>query len=71
VSTVPSVDTHLHLLSALDRWGYEGSVALVAHTEADAERLRETRADVVLQPFRDAAQGGVTTVLEDLDSAPR
>ena len=71
VSTVPSVDTNRHLAAALERWGYEGSLALLAHTDADVERLRDIGADVILQPFRDAAERGVDAVLEDLEPAGR
>jgi Kef-type K+ transport system membrane component KefB len=66
VSTIPRVDTSRQLVSALDRWGFRGQVALTAHTEADAERLSDLGAAAVLRPFRDAADTGAAVVLDDL-----
>jgi Kef-type K+ transport system membrane component KefB len=69
ISTIPVVDTNRQLAHALDRWGFGGKVALTAHTESDVERLADTGATVVLQPFRDAAHHGVTTLLRDLENS--
>jgi hypothetical protein len=58
VSTIPDVATSSALVAALRRWGFDGPVALTAHTPDDAERLRALSADLVLEPFADAADDG-------------
>ncbi len=59
VSTIPRVDANLVLASSLRRWGYDGSVAVTAHTDeaatAFADQLTNGVVDVVVQPFDDAA----------------
>lgn len=50
VSTTPSVDTSRTLVHALREAGFEGTVVVTAHTEADARRLGDLDALVVL-PF--------------------
>lgn len=69
VSTVPRVDSSRILVRALQRWGFEGSVAVTAHTEADAEAIRDCGADFVLQPFGDAADTAAARVVEHLSDA--
>lgn len=56
ISTISQLDVNLGLLDALHSAGYKGKKALVAHTEYDAQRLREKGADLILSPFIDAAQ---------------
>jgi Kef-type K+ transport system membrane component KefB len=53
--TVPLVDTNLTLLRGLRHHGYQGRVVLSAHRPQDARRLEQAGADLVLQPFHDAA----------------
>jgi hypothetical protein len=53
--TIAQPTPNLALLHALRHMGYDGRVALTAHTPADAERLSLAGADLVLQPFADAA----------------
>lgn len=50
VNTAPSVDTSRTLVHALREAGFEGTVVVTAHTEADARRLGDLDALVVL-PF--------------------
>jgi Kef-type K+ transport system membrane component KefB len=68
VSTIPRVDTNRHLATGLERWGYQGSLALMAHTAHDVERLSDLGATVVLEPFREAAERGVERLLADLQA---
>jgi ribosomal 30S subunit maturation factor RimM len=46
--------------------GYTGKVALTAHTDEDAERLRTDGADLVLLPFVDAADQAVDLLTESV-----
>lgn len=63
ISTVPQVDANLALLHDLRHHDYVGCVALTAHTDHDADRLRAAGADVVLNPFTAAAN----TIADNLD----
>lgn len=56
ISTIPQLDVNLSLLDALQTIGYKGRKASVAHTEYEAQRLREKGADLILSPFIDAAK---------------
>src|SRR5690606_35712246 len=55
VSTVPSVTTNRMLAHAVRAAGFEGRIALTAHTEADAALLDDVGADAILKPFASAA----------------
>jgi Kef-type K+ transport system membrane component KefB len=55
VSTIGGISMNLTLLHAMRREGFDGKVALTAHTDAEATLLREAGADIILQPFTDAA----------------
>ncbi|MDX1581539.1 MAG: cation:proton antiporter, partial [Alphaproteobacteria bacterium] len=70
VSAVPEHDwgiTHddprRSLIRALDELGYDGKIAVAAHTDATAERLAGEGADIVLLPYRDAASRAAALVL--------
>ena len=74
VLAVPEHDTGLThddprhaLLRAAREGGYHGRVAVAAHREATAERLRADHADLVLMPFRDAAFAAARMIIEDAD----
>jgi Kef-type K+ transport system membrane component KefB len=62
VSTVRHTDANLALLHALRDHGYDGKVAVAAHYDADADRLREAGADQVLLPYAFAAEEVVELV---------
>jgi Kef-type K+ transport system membrane component KefB len=64
VSTIPDVEANTVLASALRRWGFEGLVAVTAHTPADAARLQRPEIDLVLGPFEDAAAVAASRLLE-------
>jgi Kef-type K+ transport system membrane component KefB len=66
VSAVPEhetglthMDPRLALVTALRDAGYRGRIALTTHREDDVEKLRAAGADLVLMPFRDAADQAV------------
>ena len=56
VSTIPGRDMSLTLLHSLQHHGFQGGVALTCHTLQDVDLLKHEGADLVLLPFRDAAQ---------------
>lgn len=55
VSTLPQLKLNLTLLRALGNCGYGGKAAVTAHDETDAHVLRRAGADMVLNPFSNAA----------------
>jgi Kef-type K+ transport system membrane component KefB len=55
ISTIPTFSTNLALMRELEQLGYTGKFAATAHTRTDASRLATKGADLVLQPFSDAA----------------
>ncbi|MCC5872443.1 MAG: cation:proton antiporter [Gammaproteobacteria bacterium] len=62
VSTVPSLapgvthdDHRLTLIQSLRAAGYDGRIAVTSHMPADSDQLREAGANLVIQPFQDAA----------------
>jgi Kef-type K+ transport system membrane component KefB len=65
VSTVPDRSVNLALLHGLEQADYAGSVALTAHNDHDAHRLEAAGVDVVLRPFRDAADSGAALLLDE------
>ena len=56
VCTVPVREANLALLHALRAHGFRGKVALTAHSAYDARLLEQQHADLVLRPFRAAAE---------------
>ena len=66
ISTVPTHDTgvthddpRIALMDALRVVGFSGRIAVTSHREAEAERLAAAGADLVLEPFQDAADRAV------------
>ncbi len=68
VSTVPGLDINLALLHGLRAAGFQGNVALTAHTPLDSHRLQEEEVDMVIAPFAVAAERLVDTLIK---SAPQ
>lgn len=63
VSAIPAYDTNRVLIEAVRRWGFEGRIAVTAHTPTEAERIGRAGVDVVLQPFLEAADDSVGILL--------
>jgi Kef-type K+ transport system membrane component KefB len=71
VSTVPDRSVNLALLHGLEQAGFIGRVALTAHNDHDAAQLEAAGVEVVLQPFRAAADRGAAVLLDDVREAGR
>ena len=56
VSTLRQVDLDRALARTLRKRGFPGRVAVMAQSEAEAMRLRESGADEIFRPFHDAAE---------------
>lgn len=68
ISAIPVLQTNLALLQGLRQHDYAGAVALTAHTRRDAELLRATGVDIVLEPFSAAAHSTSATLHDLLTS---
>ena len=55
-------DARLAMVAALKAAGFRGKVALTSHREHDAAELRALGADLVLEPFQDAADQAVDLI---------
>jgi Trk K+ transport system NAD-binding subunit len=62
VSTIPEQNTSINhaggrvvLIQTLRKAGFAGKIAVTSHRDADVEALRRAGADLVLQPFHNAA----------------
>ncbi len=64
IGTAPNIDVNLALLHGLRAAGYEGKVAITAHSPDDALRLEAQGVDIVLAPFAVAAESAIGTILE-------
>ncbi len=64
ISAIPIVPVNLTLLHALRHHGFDGTIALTAHTHYDAERLRAAGVHIVLEPFSTAARATSDTLHE-------
>lgn len=56
-------DTRRSLIRSLRDLGFEGRIAVAAHNEETTEALRSLGADLVLQPFRDAASQAAALII--------
>jgi Kef-type K+ transport system membrane component KefB len=63
VSSIPYPEVNLALLHGLRHHGYGGRVAVTAHHRAAGDALRAAGADLVLFPFKDAAERAAQEVL--------
>jgi Kef-type K+ transport system membrane component KefB len=70
VSTIARVESNRYLVAALRRWGFQGRIAVTAHSEADARRLVDLGVDEVLEPFPDAAVVAVRAILGEVHPGP-
>jgi Kef-type K+ transport system membrane component KefB len=71
VSSVPQVATNLTLKQAVRNYGYEGAIALTAHTDTEARLLQEAQPTLILRPFRDAADQAGDLITEYLAATTR
>jgi Kef-type K+ transport system membrane component KefB len=62
ISAVPRREAGMAMLEGLRGRGYGGHVAVTAHTDGDAEALRQAGASLVLRPFQDAADDAVDSL---------
>ena len=72
VSTVPvheaglvHGDARIQIVHALRNAGFEGGIAISSHRDAEAEKLSAAGADLVLEPFQDAADRAVELIVGD------
>jgi len=70
VGGVSHDDARRAFIQALEERGFTGQVAVAAHTDASARDLRETGADLVMQPFRDAASQAARLILDNACPEP-
>lgn len=66
VSAIPVLQTNLALLHGLREHQFAGIIALTAHTRHDADQLRATGVDIVLEPFASAAHTTSETLHDQL-----
>jgi len=66
VSTIARVETTRILVAALERWDFEGTVAVTAHSAADAEQLGDLDVDLLLLPFTDAGDIAAERLIDHL-----
>ncbi len=78
VSAVPEHDTGVThedarsgLIEALRGAGFAGRVAVTAHRASDAEALSGSDADLILQPFRDAADQAAQLIVDAEPPVPQ
>lgn len=64
VSTVPDLNADLALLHGLRAEGYEGQVAMAAHTPEAARRLEDEGVDMVFSPFMAASRQALDTLFQ-------
>jgi hypothetical protein len=71
VSTLPQVELNLGLLASLRQHGFVGKTAMTVHRRRDAARLRSAGAGAIIEPFSDAADFAVRTIVEGLPREAR
>ncbi|GAA5121902.1 cation:proton antiporter family protein [Haloechinothrix salitolerans] len=71
ISTLPLREANNALLHGLRHHDYRGRIALTAHTKHDAAHLRQSGADIVLEPFAFAAATTVDTLIDDVVNTNR
>jgi Kef-type K+ transport system membrane component KefB/Trk K+ transport system NAD-binding subunit len=71
VSTVRSVELNLALLELLKNRGYLGRVALAAANQNEVELYKKAGVQVVLWPYRDAAEQAADALTHAMDVLPK
>lgn len=67
VSTAPTLDAGRILLNTIKHYGYNGKVAVTAHSFDDKELLTRMGADLVLMPFEDAGEVAIEKIVNLLN----
>jgi hypothetical protein len=70
LSTIPSRDVNLALLSGLREAGFSGQVAATSHLDLDTERLEQAGIDLVLRPYHAAAESSAAVLLDQPSADP-
>jgi Kef-type K+ transport system membrane component KefB/uncharacterized UPF0146 family protein len=65
-STAPEPDVNHSLIRAVRSHGFEGGIAVAAHDQRNAERLKTIGATMVLMPYVDAADKAADIIIEKL-----
>ncbi len=63
VSTPRELHVNKSLIHALRNNGYAGRIAVTAHSFADIKKLEQAGADLILEPFSDAAQDAADRII--------
>lgn len=64
---VTALDPRLTLLRTLETEGFEGRVAIAVYRHSEVEQIEGGGADIVLEPYEDAADTTIDTVLASLE----
>ncbi len=67
ISTLPGQRIGLTLLHTLQQQKFQGKIALTSHTQREMEILKNEGSDLVLLPFRDAAQEAARMLVIDFN----
>lgn len=63
VSTADDTHVNLSLLHGLREQGFSGKIAVTAHSDEIADRLKQAGADLILIPYIDASQGAAAQIM--------
>lgn len=63
---ITAIDPRLTLLRTLEAEGFEGEVAVTVYRHSEVEHIEGAGADIVLEPFEDAADTTMKRVLDSL-----
>ena len=63
VCAAPELQANLTVLRTLREHGFTGRIAATSHGPSHVDRLRKAGADLVLQPFADAAEQAADLLL--------
>jgi Kef-type K+ transport system membrane component KefB len=66
-----SLDPRTTLIRTLETEGYEGRVAVAVYRHSEVEHVEMSGADIVLEPFEDAADTTMQRVMESLSDVDR
>ena len=69
VLATPAAADEEHLVRTLRHHGFEGKIAVTAHTDSEVSELEQSGADLILKPFADAADQAVDLIAGDVPAA--